>query len=116
MALDKFDSSRLDLIDAYINNKLNSKQKLKFYEMLKADKQLQVLLAQELELHRTMQEVKVHFDDETKNRLLIAVYRKSISQADVRDEIGNFFVNLALNMTVPGPILPYINKFKRRCI
>ncbi|HHY82400.1 MAG TPA: hypothetical protein GX505_06935 [Clostridiales bacterium] len=108
---------KLELIDAYINKELNSKQKIAFYELLKTDSDFKMLFMQEFELHKQLKQLKTQIDDATKARVLQNIYRQNRSQAEVVNAVKNYFINWSLRMAVPSPILPYINNnILRRCL
>ncbi len=98
----------LELIDEYINNRLNSAQKLEFYDRLRSDNEFMMLFKQEWELHRLMQGCKAGLDADARTRILKNIYMQSRPEADILAELMSWIVDWILKIAVPSPVLSYI--------
>lgn len=107
---------RLELILSYLNNQLNNEQKIQVYNLMRTDHEFLALFKEEWVLHKQMQQYKMNMEPDVKARILQNIYMQSKNNDINVDNFKKFLMQMAFNMVIPAPVMPYFNNIKRRWV
>lgn len=101
----------------YIRGKLNSKDKMKVFQLISSDPEFSKILAEENKLHKAMLKFKLSLDADIKDKLFENITKEiNESSIDYVESTVDYIVGSILNIPMLNAASSIINKLKKEML